>query len=66
MAASRKPKYRFEVPGTEQYLTERADGTFGITPKACDSIGLDTSGQAQTFSSTRLHSTPHEIVRVHA
>ncbi len=64
MAKAQGSKYRFEEPASGLYLTERADGTAGVTPAARDAIGFDTAQAAATYSSTRLHSIPHEIVRV--
>lgn len=66
MAISHKSKYRFEEPTTGQYLVARSDGTHGVTQKTSESVGLDTMDEAATYSSLRLHSTPHEIVRVDA
>ncbi len=64
--ATSNSKYRFEEPQTGLYLAERADGTPGIAPRQDRALGFDTAQEAARYSSTRLHSTPHEIVRVDA
>lgn len=66
MATRTTSPYLFQEPATGQYLTERPDGTSGITPEPRQAVRFHTSAQAATYSSTRLHSTPHELVRVDA
>lgn len=60
------PHYRLEEPQTQQYLARRADGGHGLADPDHPPLGFTTFGQAAAYSSTRLHSTPHDIVRVDA
>lgn len=60
------PQYRLEEPETQQYIAARFDGTHGLATKEDPPLGWTTFGEAARYSSTRLHGTPHDIVRVDA
>ncbi len=65
-AKGTNPQYRLEEPETRKYIAERADGSHALASAAHKPLGFGTFSAAAEYSSTRLHATPHEIVRVDA